>query len=144
MAAHDMANRQFSGVGQSAASSSTASEPAPPTRDSDVPILPAADIFEDAQQITVQAEMPGVSREGLTLQADRNSLVIEGRIGLDIPAGMSAVHADLRTTRYRRSFTLSGELDTEHIAASLQNGLLTVRIPKRVEYRTRKIKVDVG
>ena len=69
--------------------------------------------------------------------------MIEGDIALDLPAGMSAVHADLQTTKYRRSFVLSGELETDHIAASLKDGLLTVRIPKRAEFRTRKIKVDV-
>ena len=94
-------------------------------------------------QITVQAEMPGVSKEGLNVQADRNNLVIEGRIGLTMPPGMAALYADLQTTKYRRTFVLSGELHTEHIAATLKDGLLTVRIPKRVEFRTRKIKVEV-
>ena len=106
-------------------------------------IVPAVDIFEDAHQITVQAEMPGVSKEGLNVQADHNNLLIEGRIGLDLPAGMTAAYADLQSTRYRRTFVLSGELDTEHIAATLKDGLLTVRIPKRVEFRRRKIKVNV-
>jgi len=91
----------------------------------------------------VQAEMPGVSKEGLNVQADRNSLMIEGDIALDLPTGMSALYADLRSTKYRRSFTLGGELETAQIAASLKDGLLTVRIPKRVEFRTRKIKVEV-
>ena len=105
---------------------------------------PAVDIFEDAHQLTLQAEMPGVSKDTLNVQADRNSLLIESDVALDLPAGMSALYADLQTTKYRRTFTLSGELETEHIAASLKNGLLTVRIPKRAEFRTRKIKVDVA
>jgi HSP20 family protein len=106
-------------------------------------LIPAVDIFEDAHQITVQAEMPGVSREKLNVQADRNELLIEGDMEINMPAGMAALYADLQTTRYRRSFVLSGELETERIEASLKDGLLTVRIPKRVEFRTRKIKVNV-
>src|SRR5205823_1382046 len=113
------------------------------TRAQEAPMLPAVDIFEDAHQITVQAEMPGVSKEGLNVQADRNTLLIEGDVALVLPTGMSALYADLRSTKYRRSFTLSGELETAQIAASLKDGLLTVRIPKRVEFRTRKIKVEV-
>ena len=109
-----------------------------------LPLVPAVDIFEDAHQITVQAEMPGVSKDRLNVQADRNSLLIEGDVTLDVPAAMSALYADLHTTKYRRSFTLSGELETERISASLKDGLLTVRIPKRAEFRTRKIKVDVA
>jgi len=106
-------------------------------------IIPVVDIFEDAHQITVQAEMPGVSRDKLTVQADRNGLLLEGDMQIDMPPGMTALHADLQTTRYRRSFVLSGELETERIEASLKDGVLTVRIPKRVEFRTRKIKVNV-
>jgi len=112
-------------------------------RETEAVLIPAVDIFEDAHQITVQAEMPGVSKEGLNVQADRNSLLIEGNVTLDLPTGISAFYADLRSTRYRRSFTLSGELETAQIAASLKDGLLTVRIPKRAEFRTRKIKVEV-
>ena len=113
------------------------------TRERETVLIPAVDIFEDAHQITVQAEMPGVSKDKLNVQADRNGLVIEGDVEIDMPAGMTALYADLQTTRYRRSFVLSGELETERIEASLKDGLLTVRIPKRVEFRTRKIKVNV-
>ena len=113
-------------------------------RDREVSALaPAVDIFEDAHQITVQAEMAGVSKESLTVRADRNSLLIEGDITLGLPEGMSALYADLQTTKYRRTFVLGSELETERIEAGLKDGLLTVRIPKRMEYRTRKIKVNV-
>jgi len=112
-------------------------------RERETVLIPAVDIFEDAHQITVKAERPGVSKDKLIVQADRNGLVIEGDMEIDMPAGMTALYADLQSTRYRRSFVLSGELETERIEASLKDGLLTVRIPKRVEFRTRKIKVNV-
>ena len=113
------------------------------TREREAVLIPAVDIYEDAHQITVQAEMPGASRDKLNVQADRNGLLIEGEMEIDMPTGMAALYADLQTTRYRRSFVLSGELETERIEATLRDGLLTVRIPKRVEFRTRKIKVNV-
>jgi len=107
------------------------------------PVLrPAVDIFEDANGITVQAEMPGVSKDRLNVQADRNSLVIEGTAVIDMPEGMDALYADVRSTRYARSFVLSGELETDRIEANLKDGLLTVRIPKRAELRPRKIEVQ--
>jgi HSP20 family molecular chaperone IbpA len=112
-------------------------------RERETLLVPAVDIFEDPHQITVQAEMPGVSKNKLNVQADRNGLLIEGDMEIDMPTGLAALYADLQTTRYRRSFVLSGELETERIEASLKDGLLTVRIPKRVEFRTRKIKVNV-
>lgn len=109
------------------------------------PVLrPAVDIFEDANGITVQAEMPGVSKDRLNVQADRNSLVIEGTAVIDVPEGMDALYADVRSTRYARSFVLSGELETDRIEANLKDGLLTVRIPKRAELRPRKIEVQAA
>ena len=107
-------------------------------------LAPAVDIYENAQGITVQADMPGVSRDGLSIQADRNSLVIEGNAVIDVPAAMEAIHADVQATRYRRSFALSGELDAERIEATLKDGVLTLRIPKRAEFRPRKVEVRVG
>jgi HSP20 family molecular chaperone IbpA len=108
----------------------------------EAPVLaPAVDIFETAQGIIVQADMPGVSKQGLSIQADRNNLVIEGEASIEVPQGMEAVHADVQATRYRRNFALSGELDTERIDATLKDGVVTVTIPKRAEFRPRKIEV---
>ena len=104
-------------------------------------LRPAVDIFEDAHGITVQAEMPGVSKERLNIQADRNNLLIEGDATIDMPEGMEAIYADVQATRYARSFVLSGELETDAIDAKLKDGVLTIRIPKRREYRPRKIEV---
>jgi len=110
-------------------------------REQELVLAPAVDIFENAEGITVQAEMPGVSKDRLNVQADRNNLLIEGDVVIDMPAGIEALYADVQATKYRRSFVLSGELDAERIEANLKDGLLTVRIPKRAEFRPRKIEV---
>jgi len=115
-----------------------------PTRREDFFLTPSVDIFEDTEGITVQAEMPGVSKDHLNIQADRNNLMIEGEAVIDLPAAMEALYADLQATKYRRSFLLSGELETDRIEASLKDGLLTLRIPKRAEYKPRKIEVRTG
>src|SRR2546421_9608933 len=62
------------------------------TREDELVLAPPVDIFEDRQGITVLAEMPGVSKERLNVQADRNSLVIEGDVAIDMPAAMEAVY----------------------------------------------------
>jgi len=110
-------------------------------REQELALAPAVDIFEDAHGIVVQAEMPGVSKERLNVQADRNNLLIEGDMVIEMPTGIEAVYADVLATKYRRSFVLSGELETDRIEANLKDGVLTVRIPKRAEFRPRKIEV---
>jgi len=108
------------------------------------PIRPAVDIFEDDTGITVHADMPGVSRERLDIQVDRDTLSIEGRAEIAMPEGLEALYADVRSTRYQRSFTLSHELDGEKAQASLKDGVLQLRIPKREQYQPRKIEVRVS
>ena len=110
-------------------------------RDDQLALQPPVDIFEDAHGIMVVAEMPGVSKDRLNVQADRDRLTIEGEIAIDLPNGMEAIHVDVPYTRYSRSFGLSSELETDAIDAKLKDGILTIRIPKRREFRPRKIDV---
>jgi HSP20 family protein len=104
-------------------------------------IRPLVDIFETADGITLQADMPGVSKEGLNLRVDGANLLVEGTVGIVPDQKMSALYADVRSTLYRRSFVLGNELETANIDANLKDGVLIVRIPKRPELRPRKIEV---
>jgi HSP20 family molecular chaperone IbpA len=108
------------------------------------PFIPPADVLEDSAGITIRLDMPGVTKERLSIEADRNTLVIEGEVQIAMPQGMDPLYAEIQSTRYRRSFTLSGELDAEHTAANLSNGVLTVTIPLRAELRPRKVEVRIG
>jgi HSP20 family molecular chaperone IbpA len=110
-------------------------------RESEVVLRPPVDIFEDAEGITLQLDMPGVAKDRLDIQADKTNLVIEGSAHIDMPQGMEALYAEVRSTVFRRSFTLSSELEAEKIDASLKDGVLTVRVPRRAELRPRKIEV---
>lgn len=114
-------------------------------RNREVVLRPAGDIFEHGNGITLVLDMPGVSKERLELNSDRNSLVVEGTVEIDVPKGTESLHADVRSTRYRRSFSVSGEqLDLESVQASLKDGVLRIDIPKRAELRPRKIEVQAG
>ena len=106
-------------------------------------LRPPVNIFEDAEGITLEADMPGVARDRLQLQVDKDSLLIEGEIRFGMAEGMEALYADVRATRYSRSFALSSELDTANIVANLRDGVLRLRIPKRAEVLPRKIEVQV-
>jgi HSP20 family molecular chaperone IbpA len=86
--------------------------------------------------------MPGVSRDRLELRVDGNTLIVEGEVQFELAENMEALYADVRANRFRRSFALSRELETEKIDANLKDGVLTVRIPKRAEVRPRKIAVQ--
>lgn len=112
-------------------------------RETKAVLQPPVDICEDAEGITLLADMPGVSRDRLTIQVDKDTLSIEGEARIEMPEGMQPLYADVRSTRYRRSFALSSELDTDSIDASLKDGVLNLRIRKRPESKPRKIDVSV-
>jgi HSP20 family protein len=112
-------------------------------REPETVLRPPVDVFEDAEGITLVTDMPGVDRDRLNLQVDKESLIIEGDARIEMPEGMEALYADVHSTRYRRSFALSSELETKGIEASIKDGVLRVRIPKRAEVRPRKIEVRV-
>jgi HSP20 family molecular chaperone IbpA len=105
-------------------------------------LVPDVDIYEDAEGIYVKADMPGVSKDRLDIEVNKDALTIEGEARIDMPEGMEAMYADIRSTRYRRSFVLSTELDTDKIDATLKDGVLSVHIPKRAEAKPRKIEVS--
>lgn len=113
-------------------------------RQSEWTLIPDVDIYEDAEGIVVKADMPGVAKERLDIQVNQDTLTIEGEARIDMPEGMEAKHADVRSTRYRRSFVLSTELDTDKIDAGLKDGVLSIRVPKRAEAKPRRIEVRTG
>ncbi len=107
-------------------------------------VQPAVDVFEDEAGITLLADMPGVPRERLEIRVEGDALLIEGSVQPATPEGLEAVYAELRVPRYRRSFTLSRELDSAKIDASIKDGVLTLRIPKQAHAQPRRIEVSAG
>jgi HSP20 family protein len=105
------------------------------------PASPAVDVYEDAGGITLLADMPGVSKERLDIRLDGNNLSIEGGVSLDAPAEMRAIWAEVSVPRFRRTFTLSRELDGARIEANLKDGVLTLRLPKHAHAQPRRIEV---
>jgi HSP20 family protein len=107
-------------------------------------LMPPVDVIEDASGITLFADLPGVSKDKLSLQLGADSLTIEGEMVLIAPEGMESGHAEVRLPRYHRVFTLSKELDSEKASAEFKNGVLKLRIPKAEHVQPRKIDIKVA
>lgn len=107
----------------------------------EVYLIPAVDVLEDSQGITLHADMPGVDHTGLTVEVEGDTLLIEGRSQLRLPQGARPLYAEQRAVSFRRRFTLSGDLQRDNIDARLTQGVLTLRIPKTEAARPRRITV---
>lgn len=113
------------------------------TREQDTrSVLPRVDVFEDQAGITLLADLPGVPRDKLELKVEGDTLLVEGTVQPQTPDGLEAVHAEVRVPRFRRTFTLSRELDTQRIDANLKDGVLTLRIPKQEHAQPRRITIQ--
>jgi HSP20 family protein len=106
-------------------------------------LLPPVAIYEDESGITLTADLPGVSKERLGVKVNGDNLLIEGDVSVPAPQDMELLYAEILASSYRRSFTLSRELDASKIEANLKDGVLKLRIPKAEEARPRKIEIKV-
>jgi len=106
-------------------------------------LLPPVDVIEDAEGITLYADLPGVPKEKVSVRVEADALTIEGEISLFTTQGMEATHAEVQLPRYRRAFTLGTELNSEKVGAEFRQGVLKLRIPKAEHAKPRKIEVQV-
>lgn len=107
-------------------------------------LQPPVDVAEDPKGFTLYADLPGVSRDGLNVRVEGDTLVIEGRSQLELPKGAKPVYAEQRALNFQRRFALSGDLDTSKVDAKLANGVLMLRIPKTAAAQPRQIEVKAG
>jgi HSP20 family molecular chaperone IbpA len=107
-------------------------------------IVPAVDVFEDQTGITVVADLPGVSKDRLDVKVQDGNLVIEAEARVPTPDGLRLRHAEMPAPSYFRAFALSPDFDTAKIEANLQDGVLTLRVPRSENARPRRIEVKVG
>ncbi len=103
---------------------------------------PQVDILERAHDIIVTADMPGVDAESVDINLEKNVLTIYGRVE-DGPSGEGyrPVHVEYGLGDYERAFTLSDDIDRDHIRAAVKNGVLRITLPKAEGAKNRKIAV---
>jgi HSP20 family protein len=109
-----------------------------------VPLVPAVDIVEDQDGITLHADLPGVDRDNLRIDVDNDTLTLEGTLALGESAGIEPLYTEVRVAQYRRSFVLGRDLDASRIEASIRDGVLTLRVPKSEQAKPRRIEVKAS
>ena len=110
------------------------------TKDTKV-YTPAVDIVEQGRDIVLYADMPGVDEGSVDVTLEKNVLTIYGSVDCKAPEGVCLNCAEYGVGDYRRVFTLSNEVDREKIAATVNNGVLKLVMPKAETLKSRKIEV---
>ena len=103
-------------------------------------IAPAATVLENEDGYTLEVEMPGVSKEKLEMWVENNELTILGRRSTPSVEG-TAIHRESRSENFRRSFELDPSIDANKISAKIEQGVVTLTLPKAEQVKSRKIAV---
>ncbi len=116
---------------------------AEPTRDVKI-YVPRVDIYETDEDVFVAADVPGVDENSMSITLEKNILTLEGQVDVSDPDNFDLVYSEYGVGDYRRSFTLSEEIDRDKIEASINGGVLRLRLPKAGPAKARKIAVKAG
>ena len=111
------------------------------TSQSAASLIPVADIAFSGDAYVLQVEMPGVEKSGLELTVENGELLIVGH-RRRIDSISEPVYREIRTNDYRRVYELDPSIDTGKINARIDQGLLTVTLPKAETVKPRKIAVE--
>lgn len=103
--------------------------------------VPATDAYETESGLTLVMEMPGVSRENLDVSLEEGTLRVEGRLDSAQYAGLEPLYTEYNIGHYARSFSLSDKVDQDNIGATLEDGVLTVTLPKSPAAQPRRIQI---
>ncbi len=102
-------------------------------------VTPAVSIYEDADGYTIEAEMPGVPKDGVHITVENGELTFTGAKS-PRPEG-NCLYGEAPRADYRRAFDLDPSVDTEHITARMDQGVLILRLPKAQDKKPRRISV---
>jgi HSP20 family protein len=103
--------------------------------------VPYADIYETDEALTVVMEMSGVEKSRLNVALENDVLKVDGQIDFTKYKDVEPVYAEYNVGHYARSFTLSNKIDQEKISAQLEDGVLTLTLPKAKQARPRRISI---
>jgi HSP20 family protein len=103
--------------------------------------VPSADIYETDDALAVVMEMPGVEKKDLNIALENDVLKVDGRIDFTKYESMEPVYSEYNVGHYARSFTLSNKVDQDRISANLEDGVLTLTLPKAKHAHPRKIAI---
>src|SRR6266478_726531 len=103
---------------------------------------PSVDIYENKDQIVLEAELPGMKREDFDLSVENNVITLRGERHFEKKEDTDNYHRVERAYgSFLRSFTLPNSVTAEGAAAEYRNGVLRVTLPKRAETKARRIEV---
>jgi len=107
--------------------------------------VPAVDIYEDSKKVVLKLEVPGIEEKDLDVRVENNTLTVKGERKFEKEEKEENFHRiERRYGSFYRAFTLPSTVDTEHVGASYNAGVLKLELAKKPEAQPKQIKIGVG
>lgn len=107
-------------------------------------IVPPVDIYETENDVVLLADMPGVVKDNLQIDVNNGELTISGIFLESESNGENKLVSEFAYGKYLRTFALSDTISQEKITAKLENGVLSVTLPKQEKIKPKKIEIETG
>lgn len=104
--------------------------------------IPATDIVENESELLVYMDMPGVEKSNISVKLEKNVLVIEGMIDMKGYSDLKPLYTEYNIGNYIRQFELSNSIDQSRIEARMEDGVLSLLLPKVPEAQPRTIQIN--
>lgn len=104
--------------------------------------IPATDIVENEKELLVFMDMPGVSKDEITVQVEKNVLKVDGVIDMKGYSGLKPLYTEYNVGNYTRQFELSNKIDQAAIEAKMEDGVLSLVLPKVPEAQPRTVQIN--
>lgn len=104
---------------------------------------PVVDIYETEREIILKAELPGIERDQIHLEAKENTLTLKGERRFEKEVKEETLQRIERSYgKFQRTFTLPTRIDEKKVKAKYQDGVLEIRLPKSEADTARKIAIE--
>lgn len=104
--------------------------------------VPAVDIYENEDEILLQADMPGVTKDKITVDIDNGTLSITGT--RELPSQGTPTYEEFYDLKYVRNFSVPQTIDVGRVEAELKNGVLQLHLPKSEAAKPRQIEIKTA
>ncbi len=106
---------------------------------------PAVDVYEDDQKVTLKIEVPGIDEKDIDVRVENNTLTVHGERKIEKNEKEENYRrVERQYGSFTRTFTLPSTVDSEHVTANYDKGVLSITLPKKAEAKPKQIKVNVG
>ena len=104
---------------------------------------PTIDVYDGKEELLVKADIPGMEKEDIEVVVEDKALVIKGEKKLEQSDEKGRVRTERFYGTFYRSISLPSEVDASKVGANYKNGVLEITLPKKEEYKPKKIKIDI-